>query len=86
MLVSARDFKPTFSEDEFENVYRDMQRVYLVTLAKETESPLGPRATKWARRTRKTRTQGQDRQEVRRDEDRERSDDEKERRTKRRSQ
>ena len=44
LLSSARDFKPTFAEDEFENVYLDMQRVYLVTLAKETESPLGPRS------------------------------------------
>jgi tricorn protease len=44
MLSSARDFKPTFSEAEFENVYRDMQRVYLVTLSKDTEPPLGPRS------------------------------------------
>src|SRR5438874_4442082 len=44
LLSSARDFKPTFGEEEFENVYRDMQRVYLVTLAKETENPLGPRS------------------------------------------
>ncbi len=44
MLASARDFKPTFGEEEFANVYVDMQRVYLVTLAKETESPLAPRS------------------------------------------
>ncbi len=44
MFSSARDFKPTFGEEEFENVYRDMQRVYLVTLSKDTESPLGPRS------------------------------------------
>ena len=44
MLSSARDFKPTFGEEEFANVYVDMQRVYLVTLAKETESPLAPRS------------------------------------------
>jgi tricorn protease len=44
LLSSARDFKPTFGEEEFANVYRDMQRVYLVTLAKETENPLGPRS------------------------------------------
>jgi tricorn protease len=43
-LSSARDFKPTFGEEEFANVYVDMQRVYLVTLAKETESPLAPRS------------------------------------------
>ena len=36
--LPARDFKPTFAEDEFENVYVDMQRIYLVTLAKDTEA------------------------------------------------
>src|SRR5205807_9314470 len=44
LLVSARDFKPTFGEEEFANVYRDMERVYLVTLSKETENPLGPKS------------------------------------------
>jgi tricorn protease len=44
LLSSARDFKPTFGEEEFANVYVDMERVYLVTLAKETESPLAPRS------------------------------------------
>ncbi len=44
MLSSARDFKPTFGEEEFEAVYRDMQRVYLVTLSKDTEAPLAPRS------------------------------------------
>jgi tricorn protease len=44
LLGSARDFKPTFGEEEFANVYRDMQRVYLVTLAKETANPLAPKS------------------------------------------
>ena len=44
LLSSARDFKPTFGEEEFANVYRDMQRVYLVTLAKETANPLAPKS------------------------------------------
>jgi tricorn protease len=44
LLSSARDFKPTFGETEFANVYRDMQRVYLVTLAKETVNPLAPKS------------------------------------------
>ena len=44
MFSSARDFKPTFGEETFENVYRDMQRVYLVTLSKDTEAPLAPRS------------------------------------------
>ena len=44
LLVSSRDFKPTFGQPDFSNVYRDMSRVYLVPLAKETKSPLGPRS------------------------------------------
>jgi tricorn protease len=44
MLSSSRDFKPTFAQNEFQDIYVDMQRVYFVTLAKETESPVGPRS------------------------------------------
>src|ERR1044071_10525081 len=44
LLASARDFKPTFGDQEFANVYRDMQRVYIVTLAKDTANPLAPKS------------------------------------------
>ncbi len=44
LFASARDFKPTFGDEEFQNVYVDMERVYLITLAKDTEPPLGPRS------------------------------------------
>jgi len=44
LLGSARDFKATFGDEEFANIYRDMERVYLVTLSKETENPLGPKS------------------------------------------
>lgn len=44
LLSSARDFKPSFGDEEFANVYRDMERVYLVTLAKDTANPLGPKS------------------------------------------
>ena len=44
LLTSSRDFKPIFGQEDFAEVYRDMSRVYLVTLAKETENPLGPRS------------------------------------------
>ncbi len=44
MLTSSRDFKPIFGQTDFSNVYRDLERVYLVTLAKDTEAPLGPRS------------------------------------------
>src|SRR5437899_6123040 len=44
VLSSARDFKPTFGDEEFANVDRDMERVYLVTLAKDTANPLAPKS------------------------------------------
>ncbi len=42
LFTSSRDFKPIFGEEDFADVYRDMERIYLVTLARETESPLAP--------------------------------------------
>ena len=44
LLTSARDFKPTFGQVEFSEVYRDLEKVYVVALAKATESPLKPRS------------------------------------------
>ncbi len=44
VMTSSRDFKPIFGQVDFSNVYRDLDRVYLVTLAKDTEAPLGPRS------------------------------------------
>ncbi len=44
LFSSARDFKPTFGTPEFSEVYRNMERIYLVALAKDTENPLAPRS------------------------------------------
>jgi tricorn protease len=44
LLSSARDFKPTFGDEESANVYRDMERVYLITLARDTANPLAPKS------------------------------------------
>lgn len=44
LLTSARDFNVTFGQEEFANVYRDMDRVYLLPLAKATPSPLAPKS------------------------------------------
>ncbi len=44
LLTSSRDFDPLFGQEDFAALYRDMSRVYLVTLAKETENPLGPKS------------------------------------------
>ncbi len=38
-FISSRDFNPTYSDTEWNHAYKDMQRIYLVTLAKETPSP-----------------------------------------------
>jgi len=44
MFTSSRDFRPIFGQTDFSNIYRDLDRIYLVTLSKETEPPLGPRS------------------------------------------
>ncbi|HLJ95552.1 MAG TPA: S41 family peptidase, partial [Gemmataceae bacterium] len=43
-FVSDRDFSPTLGRTEFNHIYQDMSRIYLVTLAKETESPFKPQS------------------------------------------
>ncbi len=42
VFTSARDFNPIYSQTEWNHAYRDMSRIYLVTLAKETPSPFAP--------------------------------------------
>ncbi len=44
LLASARNFSPTFGDEEFANVYLDMERIYLISLSKDTEAPLAPRS------------------------------------------
>jgi len=43
-FVSARSFNPTYGQTEFQHVYSDMSRIYFVTLAKDTKSPLAPQS------------------------------------------
>ena len=43
-FVSNRDFNPIYSATEWNHAYRDMSRIYFVTLAKETPSPFKPRS------------------------------------------
>lgn len=38
-FVSARDFNPTYSNVEWNYAYREMSRIYMVTLQKDTPSP-----------------------------------------------
>ncbi len=44
LFASGRDFKPTMSDIELEHVYRNLERVYLVALSKDTESPFKPKS------------------------------------------
>ena len=38
-FTSQRDFRPTYSWTEWNHVYTDMTRIYMVTLQKDTPSP-----------------------------------------------
>ena len=38
-FTSQRDFRPTYSQTEWNHVYTDMTRIYMVTLQKDTPSP-----------------------------------------------
>ena len=44
VLASGRDFKPTMSDYELEHVYKNLERVYLLALAKDTDSPFKPKS------------------------------------------
>jgi tricorn protease len=43
-FVSSRDFNPTYSQTEWNHAFVDMQRIYFVTLAKDTRSPFRPQS------------------------------------------
>jgi tricorn protease len=42
-FVSSRTFNPVYGQNEFNYSYRDMAKIYLVTLARETRSPFEPK-------------------------------------------
>jgi tricorn protease len=44
LLASGRDFNRTLSEVEFDHVYKDLERVYLIALSKDTDSPFKPKS------------------------------------------
>ncbi len=43
-FVSDRDFNPIYGNTEWNHVYQDMSRIYLLTLAKATKSPFEPKS------------------------------------------
>ncbi|HON18819.1 MAG TPA: PDZ domain-containing protein [Salinivirgaceae bacterium] len=42
LFVSERDFNPIYSQTEWNHAYVDMNRIYLILLAKDTPSPFAP--------------------------------------------
>lgn len=42
-FTSSRDFTPIYSWTEWNHAYQDMSRIYIVTLAKSTDSPFKPK-------------------------------------------
>jgi tricorn protease len=47
-FVSSRDFNPIYSNTEWNHAYQNMQRIYFVTLAKETKNPFAARSDETA--------------------------------------
>jgi tricorn protease len=41
-FVSNRDFNPVYSSTEWNHIYQDMSRIYLITLTKDIPSPFAP--------------------------------------------
>ncbi len=48
LFASARDFRPIYSDTEFNHAYQDMDRVYMLALAKDTVSPFAPKSDETA--------------------------------------
>jgi tricorn protease len=44
LFVSARDFNPIYSDTEWNHAYQNMERVFMVALAKDTVSPFAPKS------------------------------------------
>ena len=44
LFASARDYRPIYSDTEWNHAYKDMERIYLVALAKDTPSPFAPKS------------------------------------------
>jgi len=43
-FVSDRSFSPVYSQTEWNHAYRDMSKIYLITLTKDTKSPFEPKS------------------------------------------
>jgi len=43
LFISDRDYNPTYSDTEWNHAYKNMRKIYLVTLQKDTPSPFAPK-------------------------------------------
>jgi len=64
-FTSERDFNPIYSQTEWNHAYRDMDRIYLMTLSKATASPFRPKSDEVGAKDDKTKneTAGKDKKE-----------------------
>ena len=44
LFASGRDFTPTYGVTEFNHIYRDWERIYMIALNKSVESPFKPKS------------------------------------------
>lgn len=44
LFASSRDFNPIYSDTEWNHAYQNMERIYLLSLAKDTPSPFAPKS------------------------------------------
>jgi len=59
-FVSDRDFNPIYSRTEWNHAYQDMSRIYLLTLAKSTDSPFKPKSDEVEIKTEKKKEKKKD--------------------------
>ncbi|MBX7153203.1 PDZ domain-containing protein, partial [bacterium] len=57
MFASGRDFNPIYGATEWNHIYKDMERVYLITLSKDTESPFKPKSDEVTIKKEETKTE-----------------------------
>ena len=63
-FVSERSFNPSYGQTEWNHTYSDMERIYLVTLAAATKSPLAPKSDEVKPRDDKAAVSGTEAQAV----------------------
>jgi tricorn protease len=66
-FVSSRDFRPRYSQTEWNHSYFDMQRIFFVTLTRDVQSPLQPRSDEVSIKEKTTEIPSQSTPDVRND-------------------